>query len=274
MLAVSYWDVHNYSEEPRSWDYGDWHHAVMGVELVTDRGPSSIVWSNTFYPCGVGVFPEPISNHVRLGPHGCEGWPVEAHGHWRSRLGSPILTTDTFWERIDLGPARRNSDNAIVGPAETYMVPVAFRFDFEAGPVWMVAGMPSWPDVENVSVPADETMVVFSPNRIAQDRLSRRRLPALGIGSLAGLRAVDRRRRRARRSARAGSRNGPPCGLPARGRLEAGLRASALRNCYWLRIKVLSTPGMAQPAKSMALRVLVFPVLAAARSTSWARTSW
>jgi hypothetical protein len=151
---VSYWDVHNYSEQPRTWDYGDWHHAVMGVELVTDRGPSSIVWTNTFYPYGVEIFPEPISNQLRQGPDGCEGWTVETHGHWRSRLSSPILATDTFWERID------------VGRAETYTVPVALRLDFEAGPVWMVAAMPGWPDVEDVSVPGDEIMVVFSPDRM------------------------------------------------------------------------------------------------------------
>ena len=37
--GVTYWDVYNYSDEPRSWDFGDWHHAVMGVELLTDQGP-------------------------------------------------------------------------------------------------------------------------------------------------------------------------------------------------------------------------------------------
>lgn len=28
VLQVVYWDVHNYSDEPVTSDYGDWHHAV------------------------------------------------------------------------------------------------------------------------------------------------------------------------------------------------------------------------------------------------------
>lgn len=166
ILSVTYWDVHNFDDGPRTWDYGDWHHAVMGVELVTDRGPVSVVWTDTFFPYGIEVFPEPISNHLGLGSEGPEGWPVETHDHWRSRVGSPFLGTAIFWERIDVGPARRSSDNVIVGGAESYQVPVALRLDFEAGPLWMVAGMPQWPDVEKVFVPADEIMVVFSPERM------------------------------------------------------------------------------------------------------------
>ena len=171
ILSVTYWDVHNFDDGPRTWDYGDWHHAVMGVELVTDRGPVSVVWTDTFFPYGIEVFPEPISNHLGLGSEGPEGWPVETHDHWRSRVGSPFLGTAIFWERIDVGPARRSSDNVIVGGAESYQVPVALRLDFEAGPLWMVAGMPQWPDVEKVFVPADEIMVVFSSPTDAQDRL-------------------------------------------------------------------------------------------------------
>jgi len=36
VLHVRYWDVHNFADEPARWDYGDWHHAVMGVDLLTD----------------------------------------------------------------------------------------------------------------------------------------------------------------------------------------------------------------------------------------------
>jgi hypothetical protein len=36
--AVDYWDVHDLGPEPARWDYGDWHHAVMGVQ---DRGACS-----------------------------------------------------------------------------------------------------------------------------------------------------------------------------------------------------------------------------------------
>ncbi len=43
LLAVRYWDVRNFISDARAWDHGDWHHAVMGVELHTDRGPSCVL---------------------------------------------------------------------------------------------------------------------------------------------------------------------------------------------------------------------------------------
>ena len=30
VLEARYWDVHNFTDEARDWDYGDWHHAVTG----------------------------------------------------------------------------------------------------------------------------------------------------------------------------------------------------------------------------------------------------
>ena len=46
VLEVRYWDVHNFADEPRVWDYGDWQHAVMGVDLVTDGGPWCLLWKH------------------------------------------------------------------------------------------------------------------------------------------------------------------------------------------------------------------------------------
>lgn len=166
VLDVAYWDIHNFGDQPRTWDYGDWHHAVMGVELVTATGPVSVVWTDTFFPYGVEVFHGPISDHLLLGPEGPEGWAVGSHPLWRSREGSPVLAATTVWERIEVGAAVRLSDNVQVAEPRAYDVPVGLRLDFAAGPVWMVAGMPQWPDVEKVFVPGDEIMVVFSAERM------------------------------------------------------------------------------------------------------------
>ena len=68
--------------------------------------------------------------------------------------------------RFDVGPARRIRDNVLVGEARSYQVPVALRLEFAAGPVWMVAAMPDWPDVEKTTLMADEIMVVFSTERM------------------------------------------------------------------------------------------------------------
>lgn len=149
--AVHYWDVHNFSDEPAPWDYGDWHHAVMGVELTTDRGPACVVWSATFYPYGVEVFHGPITDEIGLSEEGPErvGPDPADPGPWAGRLNSPVRDTTVHWERMETR-------------SEVVDLPWAFRLDFDAGPVWFLAAMPQFPDTRRMFVPADEIVVVFS----------------------------------------------------------------------------------------------------------------
>lgn len=128
--GVEYWDMRDV--EPREWDHGDWHHAVMGVELTTDAGPVSVVCTNTFHPYGVEIFDEPLSKLVVRGDDGPGNWTVTDHPAWRSRTDQPILAAGTFWERLGFGPGRY-SDGSIATPARTVEVPVALRLDFAAG---------------------------------------------------------------------------------------------------------------------------------------------
>jgi hypothetical protein len=167
ILTVVYWDVHNFGGQPRSWDYGDWHHAVMGVEIVTDAGPASVIWTSRFYPYGVEVFPTPISDHIGSGPEGPEGWTVTDHPYWRARTAGRVEKVSFFWERFTVGPARRWSGE-IVGQAQEYDVPVAMRLDFPPGPVWMVAAMPQDAENERAFVGGDEILLVFTPERMAK----------------------------------------------------------------------------------------------------------
>ena len=166
VLAARYWDVHNFADEPRDWDYGGWHHAVMGAELRTDRGPTCVLWTSTFFPYGVEVFHTPMSEHVVTGEQGPESWDVSESDRWRGRLNSPVADVRTFWERFTIGPGYVRS----VRVAEPYEVdvPVALRIDFAAGPVWMVAGIPQAPEMREVFVPGDEIMVVFTAERMRQ----------------------------------------------------------------------------------------------------------
>jgi hypothetical protein len=166
ILEASYWDIHNFGPEPRTWDYGDWHHAVMGVEFLTGSGPVTVVWTDAFFPYGVEVFPEPISEHLLLRPEGSEGWRVESQREWVARAGEPVLAASFHWETIEVGPAVQATDGVQVADARTFSVPVALRLDFKSGPVWMVAGIPQLPDIDKVFVPGDEVMVVFSEDRM------------------------------------------------------------------------------------------------------------
>ena len=61
ITGVDYWDSRYFgTTESHRWDYGDWHHAVMGVQLMTDAGPRTVIWTDRFFTFGVEVFSDPI----------------------------------------------------------------------------------------------------------------------------------------------------------------------------------------------------------------------
>ena len=96
VLSVGYWDLSGMGLDTE-WDFGDWHHAVMGVQLTTDAGPVTVTWTSTFYPYGVEVFLQPIDRHVdqdrtqRVGP--------SADSRWTAMLGQPVRDARVSWER-------------------------------------------------------------------------------------------------------------------------------------------------------------------------------
>ncbi|MEV4261960.1 hypothetical protein [Kribbella sp. NPDC049584] len=163
--AVDYWDIRNSGPGPARWDYGDWHHAVMGLQLSTDAGPVTVIWTNTFFPYGVEVFPEPIERHLRLGEDGAERNGPDGESRWTGFLNIPVLRTTTSWERLELGPAIRSAGE-IVEPAHVVEVPTSLRLDFSTGPVWFVAAIPQYPSMERVAIPGDEVMIVFSATKM------------------------------------------------------------------------------------------------------------
>ncbi|BCB75019.1 hypothetical protein GCM10022251_75840 [Phytohabitans flavus] len=106
---------------PARWDYGDWHHAVMGVQLGTDQGPATVTWTDTFFPYGVEVFHAPIENHLALGADaGPEQVGPRADGDspWAKHLGSQVLGTASHWDRLEMPtPATRHSPTPPNGDA-------------------------------------------------------------------------------------------------------------------------------------------------------------
>jgi hypothetical protein len=167
LLTVDYWDVHNFASESARWDYGDWHHAVMGVGLRTDAGPATITWTSTFYSYGVEVLDGRIEDHLVLGEEGPEriGPDGGSRSPWDRYLGTRIRETAAHWERLELGP-RRRGDGSVVELARAVDVPMAVRLDFAAGAVWFVAAIPEPPDWQRVFVGGDEIMVVFSHEKM------------------------------------------------------------------------------------------------------------
>lgn len=164
-LAVDYWDIHNFGSEPARWDYGDWHHAVMGVQLSTDAGPVTVTWTNTFFPYGVEVFDDPIERHLVLGEGGPERIGPDGDSRWAPFLDSPVRSARTWWDRLELGPVTL-APGEVVEPARAVDVPTALRLDFDAGPVWLVAAIPQPPSMDGVFIPGDEIMVVFEADKI------------------------------------------------------------------------------------------------------------
>lgn len=144
VVSVDYWDVHNFGPEPAAWDYDDWHHAVVGVQLTTADGRVAVTWIDTFCPYGVDVCPEPISHHVTLGEAGAQRVGLGPTSRWDGLLGEPIRHVMISWDTLSLGPATR-ADGRIVGQPYDVDVPTALRLLFDGGQVWLVAGMPQFP---------------------------------------------------------------------------------------------------------------------------------
>jgi hypothetical protein len=167
LTEIDYWDVYNFGPQPAAWEYSDWHHAVMGVQLGTDLGPVTVTWTNTFYPYGVEVFQEPIEHHLVLSESGPErvGPELDGRSPWTPLLGSRIHGAACHWQQLQIGPSRR-ADGSIAASAYAVDVPVALRLDFAAGAVWFVAGIPQLPDPQRVFIPGDEIMVVFSAGKM------------------------------------------------------------------------------------------------------------
>ncbi|HVX47352.1 MAG TPA: hypothetical protein VHC49_25895 [Mycobacteriales bacterium] len=159
LRRIRYWDIPHDAADPRIWDHGDWHHAVMGVELDTDAGPYFLTWSSRFYPYDVELFTGTAAEHLVLGPGGPEGWPVETNAHWVRRLAGPITGTAVHWLPIEfLEPPGGFTAEA----------PVGLRLDFEAGPAWLVAGLPGRGELADTFLMGDELLVLFAADRMGE----------------------------------------------------------------------------------------------------------
>lgn len=158
----------------QDWDYGDWHHAVVGVDLGTDDGPKCIAWTDRFYAWGVELFSGPTFDPARVwspdGPQIAHEFTINrtsdfgALGPWSVALDSPVRGTAVHWERIELCSSRRWLRRR---RRETIDIPTAIRLDFEAGPVWFVAaqllGDRPGDELAKAFVGGDEILVVFTP---------------------------------------------------------------------------------------------------------------
>jgi hypothetical protein len=162
VLDVTYRDVAYEGAPDPDWDRGDWHHAVMGVELTTDGGVVSLTSTDTFFAYGVEMSRGPLD----LSQDGTRGWSAGDHAEWRARR-DPVRGVATRWERVELGPGR-TSDGTVATPGRAYDVPHAVRLDFEAGPVWFVAAMPEPDGSRPPFVGGDEVMVVFGAERMRE----------------------------------------------------------------------------------------------------------
>ena len=66
---------------------------------------------------------------------------------------------------LELGPATLSSGE-VVDPARAVAAPTALRLDFDADPVWFAAAIPQQSSMEDVFIPGDEIMVVFTAAKV------------------------------------------------------------------------------------------------------------
>ncbi|MEV4249133.1 hypothetical protein AB0J63_37670 [Streptosporangium canum] len=149
---ATYYGLHDYNEHIEDWDYGDWHHPVMGVELtMMDAGVYSAVWGSSFTHYGLEIFPSQMSVHLaHVGePDGPPRWDVTTHPRWVNLVGQPIAGAQILWDEAvgDLGPVQ---------------CPTAVRLDFSTGSAWLIAAAPRWTSPQSFWVGTDEVVVGFS----------------------------------------------------------------------------------------------------------------
>lgn len=157
--SIAYWGLPPFDDgvlEP--WDHGMWHHAVMGVEFGTDRGPVSLLGTDTFWLRSVEPF---LSPAAELLSEECIRRDVTAVERWAIAREGPIRAATIRWERFRPETPWPSSE-------PPYDVPVGFRLDFDSGSVWMVPLVPMSPDKSDVFLPGDELMVVFDPARLRE----------------------------------------------------------------------------------------------------------
>ncbi|GAA1732034.1 hypothetical protein [Aeromicrobium alkaliterrae] len=164
LRSVQYWDVLIEGSKNPRWDFGDWHHVEMGVELETDVGPVTITWSNAFFPYGVDVFDGPMRTHF-VG-HSLTPIGPALPGRCEGILGTSVRSSSIMWETVSLGPGRL-SDGTIVSSESSFDLPLALRLDFDAGHVWFVVANPCPPEMKTAFAPGDEVMVVFTRERLS-----------------------------------------------------------------------------------------------------------
>jgi len=107
ITAVDYWDTHNFGAEPAPWDYGNWHHAVMGVQLTTGGGPVAVTWTSTFFPYGVEV-----ARPDRRPPGHGRGWPTTSRPGRQEQPVGPALGIAGSRHGVSVGTHRAGTDPA------------------------------------------------------------------------------------------------------------------------------------------------------------------
>jgi hypothetical protein len=153
---VRYYGLYLLSETAADWDFGDWHHPLMGVELVLEpEDPYSVIWSSTFAQYDLGIFHSPMTrHHVGVGePEGPPVHEVSRHPSWARLLAGPLLDVELLWlEHLD----------------RSVRAPVAARLEFSAGNAWLVAAQPMTPGHDaNFWVGSDEVIVTFADEFIS-----------------------------------------------------------------------------------------------------------
>jgi hypothetical protein len=157
--SIAYWGLPPFDDGmEEQWDYGTWHHAVMGVEFGTDRGPVSLRGTDAFWLRGVEPLRRPMSE---LLSDDCVRRDVTTDERWAIAREAPVRTASVRWESFKREEPRPTGE-------PPYDVPVGLRLGFDLGVIWMIPFVPMSPDMSRVFIPGDELMVVFDPARLRE----------------------------------------------------------------------------------------------------------
>ena len=125
LAAVSYIGL-NYAAADIEWDFDQWHHPEVGVELLTDDGEKfCVTWGASVTQFNLVVDRGGIGRHWLPAARGFERrWDVTNSDRWSELVGEEV------------------SDSRLISLASTPQAPVALHVVAGGHDAWFVAAMP------------------------------------------------------------------------------------------------------------------------------------
>ena len=137
------------------------HFLDFGLDLVAEDGSYfSILWDDTFFQFGVGIYPRSAAQQIRVDRR----WVVTRDPHWVPFIGKNIESAEVFWSWVDVSTSE-SARTRIYYPQDLILTFSNNRRVYVSASQW-------WEESQQVLGLSDNILVVFSDRIAAQHKLA------------------------------------------------------------------------------------------------------